>query len=104
MSVQMLGELLMPLLGTTLGAACVFFVKGQLPRSVQADISDIENHLAERAIAAAEANMAQMNMENTEIIDKWIDFSIIDTYTLNARAVIEFAADIAVTRQYLEDN
>ena len=35
MSTQMLGELLMPLLGTTLGAACVLFIKGELPRSIQ---------------------------------------------------------------------
>ena len=75
-----------------------------VPISVQADIRDVQASLAGRAIAGAEANMARMGMENTEIIDKWIDFSMIDSYTLHARAVIEFAADIAVTRQYLEDN
>ena len=35
MSTGMLAELLMPLLGTTLGAACVLFIKGELPRSIQ---------------------------------------------------------------------
>jgi len=35
MSIGMLSELLMPLLGTTLGAACVLFIKGELNRSIQ---------------------------------------------------------------------
>ena len=48
--------------------------------------------------------MAKKAPENAEIIDKWTDFSMIDTDTLRARAVIEYTADIAVTRQYLEDN
>jgi len=35
MNPEMLREILLPLLGTTLGAACVFFVKGALPRGIQ---------------------------------------------------------------------
>lgn len=75
-----------------------------VPRTSVADRTSLENALAAAAIAEAEREMSQKAIESTEIIDKWIDFSMIDTDTLRARAVIEFTADIAVTRQYLEDN
>ena len=75
-----------------------------VPRRVELDRAALEASLTQTAIAAAEAEMAKKAPENAEIIDKWTDFSMIDTDTLRARAVIEYTADIAVTRQYLEDN
>lgn len=75
-----------------------------IPRTVKADRAALEGELADGAITAAEDKIAKLAPENAEIIDKWIDFSMIDTDTLSARAVIEYTADIAVTRQYLEEN
>jgi similar to stage IV sporulation protein len=75
-----------------------------VPRTVELDRAALEASLTQAAIASAEAKMAENAPENADIIDKWTDFSMIDTDTLRARAVIEYTADIAVTRQYLEDN
>ena len=35
MTIEVLGGLLLPFLGTTLGAACVFFLKNGMPSTVQ---------------------------------------------------------------------
>lgn len=67
MSLQMLGELLMPLLGTSLGAACVFFVKGQLPRSIQRAFTGFA---AGVMVAASVWSLIIPSMEQSEPLGK----------------------------------
>ena len=58
--------------------------------------------LEEQALSAALAEAEENAPENAEIIDKWTDFSMIESDVLHARTVIELEAEIAVTRGYLE--
>lgn len=67
-------------------------------RDQQALRAALENQALSAALAVVEENAP----ENAEIIDKWTDFSMIESDILLARAVIELEAEIAVTRGYLE--
>ena len=69
---------------------------------MQFDIDELKSAVGAAALAAAHAQMQQKAPENAEIIDHWTDFGIIESDILNARAVIEAEAEIAVTRGYLE--
>lgn len=69
---------------------------------VERDQQALRAALEAQALAAALAAAEENAPENAEIIDKWTDFSMIESDILHARAVIELEAEIAVTRGYLE--
>jgi len=55
--------------------------------------------------AESEKNALQKVPESAEIIDKWTDFSMIESEDIiHARTVIETESEIAVTRGYMEEN
>ena len=71
--------------------------------SAEHDVNELKLTLEAASYAAAQANAAENAPENAEIIDKWTDFSMIESEDIiHARTVIELEAEIAVTRGYLE--
>ncbi|MGI6239345.1 MAG: sporulation protein YqfD [Christensenellales bacterium] len=68
----------------------------------QADEDALKAALSAEAYEKAAAEMESRGIQAIEIIDKWVEFSMIDLGTLTARAVIELHAEIAVTRDQLE--
>lgn len=70
--------------------------------AVPRDENALRTALSDAAFAGAETRRAALGFENAEIIDKWTEFSMIDTDTLYARAVLELRAEVQVTRDLLE--
>jgi len=67
------------------------------------DIEALKLTLEADSYANALANTVENAPENAEIIDKWTDFSMIESEEIiHARTVLELEAEIAVTRGYLE--
>jgi hypothetical protein len=94
------GEALQPILyGLALERATA---REYLPRTIQKDETALRAALLEAAYAKAYEDMTARGFQDAEMIDKWAEFSMIDTDTLCARAVLELHAEIAVTRDYLE--
>jgi uncharacterized linocin/CFP29 family protein len=71
-------------------------------QAVPKDEAALRAALSDAAFADAEAKRVAKGFENAEIIDKWTEFSMIDTDTLQARAVFELRAEVQVTRDQLE--
>lgn len=70
---------------------------------VEHDADELKLTLEAASYAEAYANAVENAPENAEIIDKWTDFSMIESEDIiHARTVIELEAEIAVTRGYLE--
>ena len=67
------------------------------------DIEALKLTLEADSYANALENTSENTPENAEIIDKWTDFSMIESEEfIHARTVLELEAEIAVTRGYLE--
>jgi similar to stage IV sporulation protein len=73
-------------------------------QSVPRDEAALKAALTEAAFADAAALRAAAGLDRAEMIDKWKEFSMIDTDTLRARAVYELRAEVQVTRDQLEGN
>ncbi len=71
-------------------------------KTVDRDGQALRAMLSEAAFADAQAAKVANGFENAEIIDKWTEFSMIDTDTIYARAVLELRAEVQVTREQLE--
>lgn len=74
------------------------YAEERVPR----DEAALRETLSDAAFADAEAQRLTRGFENAEIIDKWTEFSMIDTDTMYARAVLELRAEVQVTREKLE--
>lgn len=74
------------------------YTKETVPR----DEAMVAALLSDTALADAEVERATQGFENAEIIDKWTEFSMIDTDTMHARVVLELRAEVQVTRDELE--
>ena len=67
------------------------------------DTEALKLTLEGEAYADACAKAAKNTPDNAEIVDKWTDFSMIESEEIiHARTVLELEAEIAVTRGYLE--
>jgi ZIP family zinc transporter len=68
MTTYVLGELFLPVIGTTLGAACVFFVKGAMPRGVGRALTGFA---AGVMVAASVWSLLIPAMEQSAPMGKW---------------------------------
>lgn len=68
MTVEMLQEIFIPFVGTTLGAGCVFFVKGKLKLSLQRLFTGFA---AGVMVAASVWSLLIPSLESTEHMGKW---------------------------------
>ena len=65
------------------------------------DETTLKAALSEQAFAIAEAEIAQIDADALQIVDKWIDYSMIEEGRLRADAIVEIHRDIATTREAL---
>ncbi len=70
-------------------------------RLVPVDETTLKAALSEQAFAIAEAEIAQIDADALQIVDKWIDYSMIEEGRLRADAIVEIHRDIATTREAL---
>ena len=70
-------------------------------RAVKRDVEALKAALSEHLITLLEANIAAEGANSLQIVDKWIDYSMIEEGSLRARAVLEVYRDIATTRDAL---
>lgn len=70
-------------------------------RASSADEDALKAQLSQRAFALIDAKIAQTGANPLEIIDKWIDYSMIEDGRLYAHAVVELHREIATTREAL---
>ena len=68
-------------------------------RAVPKDEAALRELLREQAFALTDAEIAGYGEEVRQIVDKWIDYSMIEEGRLRARAVVEIHRDIAATRE-----
>lgn len=68
---------------------------------VAVDQAQLQAALSEQAFADAEAKIALLDAQTLQIVDKWIDYSMIEDESMRARAIVEIHRDIAVTRDAL---
>lgn len=68
MSIEVLQGLLLPFIGTTLGSACVFLIKDQIPQSVQKMLSGFA---AGVMIAASVWSLLIPAMDQSEAMGRW---------------------------------
>lgn len=73
-------------------------------KRVPRDEAALRAALSAAALSNAEAARAARGFDRAEMIDKWTEFSMIDTDTLYARAALELRAEVQVTRDQLEGN
>lgn len=72
--------------------------------TVAEDPQSLKAVLAGTLLAQCQGEMESAALENAEIIDKWTDFSmIIIEKSIRARAVLEVSAEIAISRDNLEE-
>ncbi len=69
--------------------------------TVQADAETVRNSLEAEVLALAGQKMQAETGGVCQIIDKWVDYSMIDAGRLHARAVLEVQRNIASTRDAL---
>ena len=70
-------------------------------RGVDQDVEALKTALSEHLFTLLEANIAAQGANSLQIVDKWIDYSMIEEGSLRARAVLEVHRDIATTRDAL---
>ena len=70
-------------------------------RAVERDAEAVKAELSEQLFAVLQANIAAQGANSLQIVDKWIDYSMIEEGSLRARAVLEVHRDIATTRDAL---
>ena len=70
-------------------------------RAVERDAEALKASLGEHLFALLEAQIAAQEANSLQIVDKWIDYSMIEEERLRARAVLEVHRDIATTREAL---
>ena len=70
-------------------------------RAVKRDVEALKAALSEHLFTILEANIAAEGANSLQIVDKWIDYSMIEEGSLRARAVLEVHRDIATTRDAL---
>ena len=70
-------------------------------RAVPLDENAVREALSEQAFALAELEINALGANSLQIVDKWIDYSMIEEGRLRARAVLEVHRDIAATREAL---
>ena len=70
-------------------------------RAVKRDVEALKAALSEHLFTLLEANIAAEGANSLQIVDKWIDYSMIEEGRLRARAVLEVHRDIAATREAL---
>ena len=68
---------------------------------VDVDEEALMAELSERAFELADAEIAQIGANPLQIVDKWIDYSMIEEGIVRARAVVELHRNIACTRDAL---
>ena len=70
-------------------------------RAVERDAEAVKAELSEHLFALLEANIAAQGVNSLQIVDKWIDYSMIEEGSMRAHAVLEVHRDIATTRDAL---
>ena len=70
-------------------------------RAVKRDVEALKAALSEHLFTILEANIAAEGANSLQIVDKWIDYSMIEEGSLRAHAVLEVHRDIATTRDAL---
>ena len=70
-------------------------------RGVDQDVEALKAAISEHMFTLLEANIAAQGANSLQIVDKWIDYSMIEEGSLRARAVLEVHRDIATTRDAL---
>ena len=70
-------------------------------RAVERDAETVKAELSKHLFALLEANIAAQGVNSLQIVDKWIDYSMIEEGSMRARAVLEVHRDIATTRDAL---
>ena len=70
-------------------------------RAVERDAETVKAELSKHLFALLEANIAAQGANSLQIVDKWIDYSMIEEGSMRARAVLEVHRDIATTRDAL---
>ena len=70
-------------------------------RAVPLDENAVREALSEQAFALAELEIDALGANSLQIVDKWIDYSMIEEGRMRARAVVELHRDIATTRDAL---
>ena len=65
------------------------------------DAETVKAELSKHLFALLEANIAAQGANSLQIVDKWIDYSMIEEGRMRARAVVELHRDIATTRDAL---
>ena len=66
-----------------------------------ADVEALKTALSEHLFTLLEANIAAQGANSLQIVDKWIDYSMIEEGSMRAHAVLEVHRDIATTRNAL---
>ena len=70
-------------------------------RAVKRDVEALKAALSEHLFTILEANIAAEGANSLQIVDKWIDYSMIEEGSMRAHAVLEVHRDIATTRDAL---
>ena len=70
-------------------------------RGVDQDVEALKTALSEHLFTLLEANIAAQGANSLQIVDKWIDYSMIEEGSMRAHAVLEVHRDIATTRDAL---
>ncbi len=70
-------------------------------RAVPLDENAVREALSEQAFALAALEIDALGANSLQIVDKWIDYSMIEEGRMRARAVVELHRDIATTRDAL---
>ena len=70
-------------------------------RAVERDVEALKAALSEHLFTLLEANIAAEGANSLQIVDKWIDYSMIEEGSMRAHAVLEVHRDIATTRDAL---
>lgn len=70
-------------------------------RAVERDAEAVKAEMSEHLFALLEANIAAQGVNSLQIVDKWIDYSMIEEGSMRAHAVLEVHRDIATTRDAL---
>ena len=70
-------------------------------RAIKQDMEAVKTSVSEHLFTLLQANIAADGANSLQIVDKWIDYSMIEEGRLRARAVLEVHRDIATTRDAL---
>ncbi|HIS02303.1 MAG TPA: sporulation protein YqfD [Candidatus Pullichristensenella avicola] len=70
-------------------------------KRVRVDETALKTELSERAFATAGEEIAQIDDGTLQVVDKWIDYSMIEGGRLRANAIVEIHRNIATTREAL---